>query len=79
MELQEFKNQLQNAIDQVSEAQDQVEEIMEQVGINTANFYAYGKYGFDQLLGNGNPYNSSLYTIMNKLERMEEMEIESNA
>ena len=79
MDLQELKTDLQNAIDQVSDAQNQVEEIMEQAGINTANFYAYGKYGFDQLQGNGNQYDSSLYSIMNKLERMEEMEMEAQA
>ena len=72
MELQELKNQLQNAIDQVAEAKDQVEEVMEQALMHTAHFQAYGKYGFDELLGNGNPYDSSLYSIMDKLERIEE-------
>lgn len=75
MDLQELKNELENAIDQVADAQNLVEAIMEQAGINTANFEAYGKYGFNQLLGNGNPYDSSLYSIMDELEKMEENNI----
>lgn len=71
MDLQELKNQLQNAIDLVAEAQDHVEEVMEQAGISTAHFKAYGKYGFNELLGNGNPYDSSLWTIMDELEKSE--------
>ena len=33
-----------------------------------ANYKAYGRYGFDQLLGNGNPYDNSLQSIVNELE-----------
>ena len=35
MDLQELKNELENAIDQVADAQNLVEAIMEQAGINT--------------------------------------------
>jgi len=31
-------------------------------------YEAYGKYGFNQLLGNGNPYDDSLFTLIKKLE-----------
>ena len=28
------------------------------------HFNAYGKYGFDQLLGNGNPYDNSIFNLI---------------
>tara|TARA_R100001443_G_scaffold19278_1_gene30673 strand:- start:1478 stop:1663 length:186 start_codon:yes stop_codon:yes gene_type:complete len=31
---------------------------------NSSHFSAYGKYGFDQLLGNGNKYDSSLDNLL---------------
>ena len=74
MNLQDLKTDLQNAIDQVSDAQQQVEEIMERAGFSTSHYNAYGKYGFDQLQGNGNRYDSTLYSIMDKLEKMEKWE-----
>ena len=32
------------------------------------NYEAYGKYGFDQLLGTGNPYDNSLQSLIDKTE-----------
>ena len=32
------------------------------------NYEAYGRYGFDQLLGSGNPYDSSLFSLIDKTE-----------
>ena len=32
------------------------------------NYEAYGRYGFDQLLGNGNPYDSRLFSLIDKTE-----------
>ena len=32
-----------------------------------AHYEAYGKYGFNQLLGNGNPYDSSLKSLIEEL------------
>ena len=31
------------------------------------HYKAYGRYGFDQLLGNGNPYDEGLFSIKNNL------------
>lgn len=38
---------------------------------NEANFNAYGKYGINQLLGNGNPYDNSLDTLLEAFEEEE--------
>lgn len=32
------------------------------------NYEAYGRYGFDQLLGNGNPYDDSLFTLKDRVQ-----------
>ena len=34
-----------------------------------ANYEAYGRYGFNQLLGNGNPYDSSLDSLIEEIEK----------
>jgi len=33
-----------------------------------AHYEAYGKYGFDQLLGNGNPHDSGLQSLIKELK-----------
>ena len=58
---------LEEAIEMIEEAQGIVEQVLEGTG-NEANFNAYGKYGFDQLLGNGNRYDSSIFTIIDEIE-----------
>jgi len=64
---QEKIDALQQAVRLIEEAKDLVDEIMEDS--NDKNHYeAYGKYGFNQLLGDGNPYDSSLFTLIENLE-----------
>ena len=61
---------LQEAIDKVVEAREMVDDVI--LGTSLGDHYeAYGKYGFDQLLGNGNPYDSSLYDLIKQLEEEE--------
>ncbi len=48
----------------IIEAQQLAMEVAEETG-NLNSFEAYGKYGFDQLLGNGNPYDLSLDDLLN--------------
>ena len=55
---------LQRAIELVEEAQSMVNEVMD--GSN--QYEAYGRYGFEQLLGNGNAYDTSLFEVMEELE-----------
>ena len=49
----------------IDEAKSLVDEAVH--GHETEGHYAaYGRYGFDDLLGNGNPYNSSLDTLLDQ-------------
>ena len=50
------------ALELIEQAQELVDEAVSDT--NDENHYlAYGRYGFDQLLGNGNPYDSSLHSL----------------
>ena len=67
MKRQEFTDEIERAIEMV----DQARSIVDRVVYGTyaeAHFDAYGGYGFDQLLGNGNPYDSSLQSLIDKPE-----------
>ena len=58
---------IRQAVRLVEEACELVDGAME--GSNDKNHYeAYGKYGFNQLLGDGNPYDNSLFTLIENLE-----------
>ena len=61
------------ALDLIAEAQDLVDEAVNGTGIK-GNYNAYGKYGFNQLQGNGNPYDSSLDSLIEYFEKEEEEE-----
>ena len=67
MDRQEFINEIERAISLVEEASYAVDMAVQGMRIQ-ANYEAYGRYGFDQLLGNGNPYDSSLQSLINKTE-----------
>ena len=67
MTTQEKKEELNEAILKVQEAQ---EIVMDLIGDNRGmanRFEAFGKFGFDQLLGNGNPNDESLFDIFEEL------------
>lgn len=57
-------------IELVEQAQEKIQEAQELIDkaiIGTrdeSHYKAYGKYGFNQLLGNGNPYDSSLKSLI---------------
>jgi hypothetical protein len=67
MDRQEFINEIERAISLVEEASYAVDMAVQGMRIQ-ANYEAYGRYGFDQLLGNGNPYDSSLQSLIDKTE-----------
>lgn len=56
---------------QIQEAMDLIEEAMTLIDATIKgtedypHYEAYGKYGFNQLLGNGNPHDNSLHDLMN--------------
>jgi len=55
---------LEQAIDLVCQAQNLVDEVMD----GDSHYESYGKYGFLQLLGNGNEYDTSLFNVVESLE-----------
>ena len=67
MDRQEFIDEIERAISLVEEASYAVDMAVEGMRIQP-NYEAYGRYGFDQLLGNGNPYDSSLQSLIDKTE-----------
>lgn len=64
MSNQEKIEMLEQAIDLVCEAQNLVDEVMD----GDSHYESYGKYGFLQLLGNGNEYDTSLFDVVDFLE-----------
>ena len=65
MSKEEFINEIERAIEMVDQARHIVDIAVDGMSIE-ANYEAYGKYGFDQLLGDGNPYDNSLQTLIDK-------------
>ena len=68
MNKEEFIDEIEKAIEMVEEAQHIVDIAINDMNIRH-NYEAYGKYGFDQLLGSGNPYDSSLYSLIDKINK----------
>ena len=68
MDRQEFIDEIERAISLVEEASYAVDMAVEGMRIQ-ANYEAYGRYGFDQLLGSGNPYDSSLQSLIDKIDK----------
>lgn len=67
METREKMELIDQAIALVEEAQGLVDEAVQGTSIK-GNYEAYGKYGFNQLLGNGNPYDNGLQTIIDEMD-----------
>ena len=65
-----MKADFEERAERVAEARRMVEEAMEMVndavyGLDIEKQYeAYGRFGFDQLLGNGNPYDGGLGDVI---------------
>lgn len=57
---------IQEAQELVEQAQDLVTEALKGTDYETT-FKSYGKFGFDDLLGNGNSNNDSLQTLIDNL------------
>lgn len=59
--------QLEWAKEKIYDAQCILDEATE--GMSSEQHYkAYGRYGLDQLQGNGNPYDSSIQTLIEELQ-----------
>lgn len=57
------KSKITLAEDLLIEALQLCQEVAEENNM-TSHFNAYGKYGFDQLLGNGNKFDSSIFDLL---------------
>jgi len=67
MDRQEFIDEIERAIEMVDQARHIVDMAIDGMSIQ-ANYEAYGKYGFDQLLGDGNRYDRSLQDLIDGYE-----------
>lgn len=63
MTTQERIQMLEEALELIERAQQLVDDAVNGTG-NEANYEAYGKYGFNQLLGNGNPYDDGIPSLI---------------
>lgn len=66
---------IEQAIALIEEASELLDEAVKGTS-QESHYKAYGKYGIDDLLGNGNPYNTSLEQLKSNIE--EEYEIEED-
>lgn len=57
------QEKIQQAKDLILEALQLAEEVAKDTR-NDGHFEDYGRYGFDQLLGNGNPYDANLDDLL---------------
>ena len=69
MDTSELLEELYQAIELVEEAKSRVDEAVKALAMDS-HYEAYGCYGFDTLLGNGNPYDASLFDLVKKAEDM---------
>jgi len=58
---------VKEAMELVSEARSLAYAAVEGTNLQS-NYDAYGEYGFQTLLGEGNPYDDSLQTLLNEFE-----------
>ena len=71
-DLNEIILTLKDALERIAEIQTEVDGVIYDTDI-VNNYEAYGRYGFDQLLGNGNPCDGGLPSLIEHFEsQMEE-------
>lgn len=61
---------VQKAIDHIQQAKDLMDEVMATYFLNSRipnEYYAYGQFGIQQALGEGNPYDGSLIQIRDNI------------
>ena len=70
MNREEFIDEIERAIEMVDQAKHIVDMAIDNVNgqFLKANYEAYGKYGFDQLLGDGNRFDASLQDLIDGYE-----------
>jgi len=58
---------IEEAMQLIAEAQQLVDDSLNDTNLE-AHYFAYGRYGFDQLLNAGNPYDSGLNDLIKELQ-----------
>ena len=61
------RERLQAVIENLEEMQGELDDIIDGTSMED-HFKGYGRYGLNQLLGNGNPYDDSLHTLIENEE-----------
>jgi len=74
MKRQERIKMIDEAIHKIQIAQSMVYDAIADTGL-TAHFEAYGCYGINTALGNGNPYDSSLETLKTAIDEMDDNDL----
>ena len=64
-----YVDQINDVIEQIDEMRNTIDSILrdEYLTSRRANYNAYNEYGFRQLIGAGNMYDSSLYDIIDEI------------
>ena len=60
---------IKEAQDMIIEAQGMIDDALCNDDKIRSEYEAYGKFGFDQLLNNGNPYDSGLSDLVKSIEK----------
>ena len=60
--------ELQKAMQMIEELQDKIDHAL-QFNEDLCHYEAYGRYGIDQLLGNGNRYDGSIPKLIERAEK----------
>ena len=66
MNINERTRLIEDAIQMIEQAEQMVNEAISETGLES-HYEAYGKYGFNQLLSNGNPYDNGLDYLIEEL------------
>ena len=71
MHNQELKEQINQAIELINEAKHLIDDAVasDELKHVESRYKAYASFGFDTLLGNANPYDDSLNTLIQELEK----------
>ena len=67
MTTSEIMEELNEAIAMIEEAKAKIDAVAKETG-DWGHYTAYGRYGLDSLLGNGNRYDTSLYDMKESIE-----------
>lgn len=77
MNIQTRIDKIEEARELIEDAASLVDQALNGMGRISDHYQAYGRYGFNQLLNEGNPYDDGLEDLTKKLEEENEESIEA--